>query len=369
MRLGIDVSPLARNRAGIGNYIAELLTAMVRYAPHHQYFLYTSYEIPQDRLSGIGESSSVHISRCHPFLMKWRAARDRLDLFHGMNFRLRGWGKHGGVVTVYDLALDRLALPSRKLLGQRWSFVRTKRTTRRAAKVITISEQSAEDISELYGVPRERIAIVAPAVGPEFYRVDAPGLLRAIKLQYGIGEGEFLLSGGGSEPRKNIARLVEAFSLLPGRRDLRLVVVGGMTRGSEAIFEAVRRAGLGASVLFPGHVPLADLRVLYSACVAFVFPSLYEGFGMPVLEAMACGAPVISSNAASLPEVTGEAALLIDPLDVNALAGAIARIRDDRRLRDHFHQAGPIRAKAFSWDQSARDLLRIYQELVPDRVD
>ena len=183
MRLGIDVSPLARNRAGIGNYIAELLAAMVRYAPHHQYFLYTSYEIPQDRLSGIGESSSVHISRCHPLLMKWRAARDRLDLFHGMNFRLRGWGRHGGVVTIYDLALDRLALPSRKLLGQRWSFVRTKRTTRRAAKVITISEQSAEDISELYGVPRERIAIVTPTAGPEFYRVDAPGLVRAIKLQ------------------------------------------------------------------------------------------------------------------------------------------------------------------------------------------
>ena len=219
MRLGIDVSPLARNRAGIGNYIAELLAAMVRYAPHHQYFLYTSYEIPQDRLSGIGESSSVQISRCHPLLLKWRAARDRLDLFHGMNFRLRGWGRHGGVVTIYDLALDRLALPSRKLLGQRWSFVRTKRTTRRAAKVITISEQSAEDISELYGVPRERIAIVTPAVGPEFYRVDAPSLVRAVKLQYGIGEGEYCQVGrslqspsrsarpetcgrGGDDPRK-----------------------------------------------------------------------------------------------------------------------------------------------------------------------
>jgi len=142
-----------------------------------------------------------------------------------------------------------------------------------------------------------------------------------------------------------------------------------MTRGSEAIVEAVRHAGLGAAVLFPGHVPLPDLRVLYSACVAFVFPSLYEGFGMPVLEAIACGAPVISSNAASLPEVTGEAALLIDPLDVSALAGAMARVRDDRQLRDHLRQAGPIRAKAFSWDQSARDQLRVYQELVPDRVD
>ena len=369
MRLGIDVSPLARNRAGIGNYIAELLAAMVRSAPHHQYFLYTAADLPEDRLPGIGESSSVHISRCHPLLMKWRAARDRLDLFHGMNFRLRGWGRRGGVVTIYDLALDRLALPSRKLLGQRWSFIRTKRTARRATKVVTISEHSAGDISELYGVPRERIAVVTPAVGPGFYREDAPNLVRAIKLRYGIGEGEFLLSGGGSEPRKNIARLVEAFGLLPSRRDLRLVVVGGMARGSEAIFEAVHRAGLGAAVLFPGHVPLPDLRVLYSACVAFVFPSLYEGFGMPVLEAIACGAPVISSNAASLPEVTGEAALLIDPLDVSALAGAMARVRDDRQLRDHLRQAGPIRAKAFSWDQSARDQLRVYQELVPDRVD
>lgn len=369
MRLGIDVSPLARNRAGIGNYIAGLLAAMVRSAPHHQYFLYTSHEIPRDRLSSIGGSSSVLVSRCHPLLMKWHVARDRVDLFHGMNFRLRGWGRCGGVVTIYDLALDRLTLPSRKLLGQRWSFLRTKRTARRATKVITISEQSARDIHELYGVPRERIAIVTPAVGPEFYRADEPSLVRAIKLRYGIGEGEFLLSCGGSEPRKNIARLVEAFNLLPNRRDLRLVLVGGMARGSEAILEAVQRAGLEKSVLFPGHVPFDDLRGLYSACLAFVFPSLYEGFGMPVLEAMACGAPVISSKAASLPEVTGEAALLIDPLDVKALARAIARIRDDRRLRDHFRQTGPIRAKAFSWDQSALDLLRVYRELVPERVD
>src|SRR5213594_2409582 len=206
MRLGIDVSPLARNRAGIGNYIAELLAAMVRSAPHHRYFLYTAADLPEERLPGIGESSSVHISRCHPLLMKWRAARDRLDLLHGMNFRLRGWGRCGGVVTIYDLALDRLGLPSRKLLGQRWSFLRTKRTTRRATKVITISEQSAVDIRELYGVPRERIAVVTPAVGPEFYREDATNLVRAIRLRYGIGEGEFLLSGGGSEPRKNIAR-------------------------------------------------------------------------------------------------------------------------------------------------------------------
>ncbi len=368
MRLGIDVSPLARNRAGIGNYVAALLTAMLRQAPHHDYYWYSTDDIPKDCLPPVNGDAPVHVIRCHPFLMKRRAAKDRLDLFHGMNFKLRGWGAFGGVVTIYDLALDRLSIPSRKLLGQGWSFLRTRRTARRATKVITISEHSARDIRELYGVSRDRIAIVTPAVGPEFYPVMEPTLIRETRLRYGIGERPFFLSGGGSEPRKNIIRLVEAFSRLPERRHFSLVVVGGMGRGGEAIVEAAQRTGVAATVLFPGHVPLADLRVLYSSCQAFVFPSLYEGFGMPVLEAMACGAPVVSSNAASLPEVVGEAGLLVEPLNVDALAGAMARVAKDRDLRDHLREAGFMRTKAFSWDQSARDQLRVYQELVPVSV-
>src|SRR5438445_10820764 len=217
---------------------------------------------------------------------------------------------------------------------------------------------------ELYGVPAERIAVVYNAVSSEFYPVSDPAMMVAVKTRYGLRRDTFILSGGGSEPRKNIAGLVESFGRATRLREtMNLVVVGGMDRGAEPILEAVRRARLEEAVIFPGHVPLEDLRVLYSACSLFVFPSLYEGFGMPVLEAMACGAPVVSSNASSLPEVVGDAALLVDPRNPEAWAQAMTRVFEDANLRDDLRRRGALRIKAFSWEQSAREQLRVYQEL------
>ncbi len=369
MRIALDVSPLVRNRAGIGTYVLHLLTALVRVAPEHEYLLYTPQPLPEDRSAVFGVHPHVRIVRCPSFLMRLRARWDRVDLFHGLNFKLRGWGRYGGIVTIYDLALDRLPLPSRKVLGQKRSFLRTGRTARRASRVMTISENSARDIMELYGVPRERVAIVSPAVGAEFYPVGDPAAGAAVKAKYGIRRGRFVLSGGGAEPRKNIALLIEAFGRAKGLREsVNLVVVGGMDRGAEAIRAAVRRAGLEAAVIFPGYVPLGDLLALYAHCALFVFPSLYEGFGMPALEAMACGAPVVCSNAAALPEVVGDAALLIDPTDVEAMASAMMQVVEDGGLREDLRRRGALRAKAYSWERSARDLLRVYQDLVPGKT-
>jgi glycosyltransferase involved in cell wall biosynthesis len=301
--------------------------------------------------------------------MGLRARWDRVDLFHGLNFKLRGWGRYGGVVTIYDLSLDRLPLPSRKLFGQRRSFLRTRRTARRASRVVTISAHSASDIVELYGVPRQRIVIVSPAVGPEFYPVVDPAVRASVKARYGIRREAFVLSGGGTESRKNIVGLIEAFARAPRLREkLNLVVVGGMGRGEEAIRSAVHRAGLEEAAIFPGHVPLEDLRVLYSSCALFAFPSLYEGFGMPVLEAMACGASVVCSNAASLPEVVGDAAVLVEPLDVEGLAAAMTRVIEDAGLREDLRRRGALRVKDFSWEQSAREQLRVYQELAQGKT-
>ena len=364
MRIALDVSPLASNRAGIGTYIAHLLNALVRIAPEHDYWLYTTQPLPEKDRAVFGAHPNVRIVRCPALLMGLRARWDRIDLFHGLNFKLRGWGRYGGLVTIHDLALDRLGLPSRKLFGQRRSFLRTKRTALRAAHVVTVSEHSAKDIVELYGVPPGRIAVVPNAVGPEFYPVSDPGHKTAVRARYGISHESFVLSGGGTEPRKNIVRLIEAFGRAPRLRETaNLVVVGSMGRGAEAIHDAVRRSQLESAVILPGHVPLEDLRALYSGCSLFVFPSLYEGFGMPVLEAMACGAPVVSSNAASLPEVAGDAALLVDPRDPEALAQAMTRVIEDVGLCEDLRRRGALRVKAFSWEQSARDQLRVYQEL------
>ena len=369
MRIALDVSPLARNRAGIGTYVAHLLTALVRIAPEHDYWFYTPQPLPEQDRSVFGTFSHVRIIQCPAFLMGLRARWDRVDVFHGLNFRLRGWWRYGGIVTIYDLSVDRLGLSSRKLFGQRRSFLRTQRTACRASRVVTISAHSAADIVELFGIPRERIAIVSPAVSPEFSPVADSGMIAEVKARYGIRRGAYVLSGGGAEPRKNIAFLIDAFSRAPRLRDtMNLVVVGGMDRGAEAIRLAIGRAGLESAVIFPGHVPLNDLRALYAGCALFAFPSLYEGFGMPPLEAMACGAPVVCSTASSLPEAVGDAALLVDPRDPEGWAQAMTRVADDAALREDLHRRGVLRAKVFSWEQSARDLLRVYQGLMQGKA-
>ena len=369
MRIALDVSPLARNRAGIGTYVAHLLTALVRIAPEHEFFLYTPHPLPEKDHAFFDAQPHVRIVRCPAWLMGLRARWDRIDVFHGLNYKLRGWGRYGGVVTIHDLALDRLRLPSRKLFGQQRSFLRTRKTALRASRVVTVSANSARDIMELYGVLRERIAVVYNAAGPEFYPISDPAVVVAVKARCGIPRDRFILSGGGSEPRKNIPRLVEAFGRATRLLEkLNLVVVGGMERGADAILEAVRRARLDEAIIFPGHVPLKDLRVLYSSCALFAFPSLYEGFGMPVLEAMACGAPVVSSNASSLPEVVGDSALLVDPRNLEAWAQAMTRVIEDANLRDDLRRRGALRVKAFSWEQSAWEQLRVYQELAQGKT-
>src|SRR5437867_5353520 len=257
MRIALDVSPLARNRAGIGTYVAHLLTSLVRLAPEHEFFFYTSQPLPEKDHAFFKAQPHVRIVRCPLMLMGLRTRWDRVDIFHGLNFKLRGWGRHVGVVTIYDLSLDRLSQPSRKLFGQRRSFLRTRRTALRASRVVTISTHSAADIVELYGVPRERIAIVSPAVGPEFYPVVDPAVQASIKARYGIRREAFVLSGGGTEPRKNIASLIEAFGRATRLREkLNLVVVGGMGRGGEPIQSAVRRAELEAAAISPRLVRL-----------------------------------------------------------------------------------------------------------------
>src|SRR5436309_3419248 len=218
MRIALDVSPLARNRAGIGTYVAHLLTSLVRLAPEHEFFFYTSQPLPAKDHAFFNAQPHVRIVRCPSMLMGLRTRWDRVDIFHGLNFKLRGWGRYGGVVTIYDLSLDRLSQPSRKLFGQRRSFLRTRRMALRSSRVVTISAHSAKDIVELYGVPRERIAIVSPAVGPEFYPVVEPAVQGSIKARYGVRREAFVLSGGGthsgSKPSPGSSRRGNSFGCI-----------------------------------------------------------------------------------------------------------------------------------------------------------
>ena len=289
---------------------------------------------------------------------------DRVDVFHGMNYKLRGRGRYGSVVTIHDLALDRIAQPSRKLFGQQSSFRRSRRTALRASRVIAVSQHTANDIAELYGVPVERIKVVRNGPGGDFSPVEDRAMIDSVKARCGILGDDFILVSGGAEPRKNAERVIEAFGRVPElRARFQLVVLGGLERGPEALHHAVQRAGLASAVVFAGHVPAQDLQSLYSSCSLFAFVSLYEGFGMPVLEAMACGAPVICSNTSALPEVAGDAAVLVDPTSVEAIANALVEVVSREDMRDDLRRRGRIRARSFTWELAAGELLEVYADL------
>jgi glycosyltransferase involved in cell wall biosynthesis len=194
--------------------------------------------------------------------------------------------------------------------------------------------------------------------------VTDPATLAAVRARYGLGDAPFVLAVGTLQPRKNYVRLIQAFAaisnLQPLTSNLHLVIAGGKGWRYDAIFAEVEKLGLRDRVLFPGFVADADLPALYSAARVLAYPSIYEGFGLPMLEAMACGTPVVTSTASCMPEVAGDAALLVPPTDVDALAAALDRALTDEALRADLIAKGRARARQFSWAKSARQLLGIY---------
>jgi glycosyltransferase involved in cell wall biosynthesis len=251
------------------------------------------------------------------------------------------------VVTVQDLSFERhpeLMSPRDRFYFR--TFVRP--SARRARRVLTGSEQTRRDLVEHYGLAPERVVVTPYGLDP-VYGPEGPT----------AGDGEYALFVGGLEARKDPVAALEAFALLDG--DLRLILAGPAKHGGDAVRSAVRRLGLEERVELLGHVPKEELARLYRGAACLVFPSRYEGFGLPVIEAMASGAPVVATRAGSLPEIAGDAAILVQPGDPAALADGIERALADReRLR----VAGFERARAFSWRATAERTLEVYRELI-----
>ena len=288
----------------------------------------------------------------------------KADITHFMNYHVPP-GVKGKVVTmVYDTVYK--AFP--ETMNSRTRFMLNlsmKHSCKRADIIVTISQFSKSEIMKYLNVPPEKIVVMPCGVDLELYRPDY-GMddVQRVKNKYDI-KGEYLLYLGTLEPRKNIERLVEAFYLLKQRiaNWPKLVIAGRKGWQYESIFQKVHTLGLMDDVIFTGYVDAADSPVLTMGALAFVFPSLYEGFGMPPLEAMACGTPVITSNAASLPEVVGDAALLVDPFSVESIADTIEHILQDESLRSELSQKGLERASDYSWEHSVRIISDVYKRL------
>ena len=365
MRIGIDASPVVGDRGGVGWHTYHLLKTLLDLKEEVEFVGYVNPgSLRYGQLEGWEDRARLRWVEAGRLARRWRGSLDRLDLYHGTNFKLHTNGRFGGVVTVHDLWLDRYPQYSAKLLGQRASFYRTRKTAHRARRVITVSEYSAQDIESLYGLPRERIVVIPNGVSEDFRSIVDRQDRDAIRRRFGLSTERFILFVGGADPRKNHQALLKAYTLQSARLgDWRLVLVGDVRHRFGDLQQTARTLGLEHRVVCTGRLPIEDIRLLYANADLFVFPSLYEGFGMPVLEAMACGAPVITSNRTALPEVAGDAAVLVDPEDADELAEAIVRVLETSSLRAELKERGFKRAKQFTWEQAARRTLALYREI------
>jgi glycosyltransferase involved in cell wall biosynthesis len=284
----------------------------------------------------------------------------RADVAHFTNGMLPLGTGAARVVTIHDMSLRlfprchplRRLVINRPLLGV---------AARVADAIVTVSHSARHDLLSLHGIPQERVTVVHEAAGPGFHPIVDRSRLARIRVRYGLPD-RFVLYVGAIEPRKNLTRLMDAFA---GARAQgmthELVCVGPYGWSSRALYDHIDRIGLRRVVHFTGYVPFEDLPVIYNLGELFVFPSLYEGFGLPVVEAMACGIPVITANSSSLNEIGREAAVTIDPHSTQALADALLRVSRDADLRADLSARGLARAAEFSWARAAREMLGVYQ--------
>jgi len=268
------------------------------------------------------------------------------------------------VLTVHDLSFLRVPQYAHPVLRAYLERV-VPRSVGRADLILADSENTQRDVIDLLGVAEERVRVIYPGVEARFRPVTDPTILATVRTRYRL-ERPFILGLGTLEPRKNWAGLIEAYARLVERWRVAhdLVIVGGKGWLYEPIFQKVGELGLGDRVRFVGHAGDDDLPALYSLAACLAYPSFYEGFGIPVIEAMACGTPVVTTPVSSLPEAGGEAALYVEPGDSEALAEALERVTCDEGLRAHLRAAGLAQAKRFTWEAAAQQLLAAYRAVV-----
>ncbi|MCL4458725.1 MAG: glycosyltransferase family 4 protein [Chloroflexi bacterium] len=364
MHIGIDASRARRRqRTGTETYSLRLIQELLRLG-RHRYTLY--FDRPP--ASGLFPPRQNLQIRVIPFprlwthlRLSWEMIAHSPDLLFVPAHVIPLYHPKRTVVTLHDLGYlyYREAHP---FLNWCYLHLSTYYSARVATSVIVDSEVTKEDLIKWYRIEPQKISVVYLAPAEAFRPVTDVTLLENIKSRYGI-RGDYLLYVGTLQPRKNVAGLLEAFAIL--KREMRLehtlVIAGKPGWSAETVWQKVKDLDLEARVCFTGYVADDDLPSLFSAATLFVLPSLYEGFGLPAVEAMACGTPVVASNASSLPEVIGEAGILIDPHDPLALAEAMARVVNDAALRAELKQHGLERAKFFSWQRCAEETLQVLE--------
>ena len=377
MLIGLDAIPLTEPLAGVGHYTSELARALARSSAADEFELaYPSTYPPLDLfvVDKVKPPSNLKAARVNvgaagrhwwSLGLPRYVSRRGIQLFHGTNYDVPLWRRCATVLTVHDLSL--FTRPETHEARRVWrARRRLPLMARTATLVITPTEAVRREVCERLGVRAEKVFAVHEGARGVF-RPLAFAATADARRRLGAGE-DFLLAVGTIEPRKNLRALVRAFESVVRETTatttdgLRLVIAGGKGWLTDPLFAEVERSPVRERIVFTGYVADEDLRALYSSCRLFAYPSLYEGFGLPVLEAMRCGAPVLASRTPALTEVAGAAALLVNPDRPEEIARGIVELLGSEAERRRLSEAGLERAAAFSWERAARETLEVYEE-------
>lgn len=375
MRIGINARYLQNTRTGIEQYAYYLLLNLKAVDEKNEYILFLGSNKPvSDDIKNFGFFCDVSAlpTTNQLFKITWqhfylpsRLKDLRIDVFHEPTFIAPFFKQCPTVITIHDLAFK--LLPNCYTLRNRlyldWLMKRSMDTS---DMVIAVSENTKKDILLNYKIKEQKVKVVYEAVDENFHPVInlKEEKTAKVKAKYGI-MGNFILTVSLISPRKNMVNLIRAFTRLKqnGKIDHQLVIVGPKGWLFKEIFEEAARSGYKEDIIFSDFVAQDELVMLYNTADVFVYPSLYEGFGLPLLEAMACNCPVVASNCSSITEVCSEAALLVDPYDPNGLADAIFKVLADSSFKKSLIEKGSIRAASFSWRRAAVETVEIYNSL------
>lgn len=368
MKIGIDVRVLGfKQIGGVATYTYNLIANLAKIDADNEYIIFHS--LPEDFTFGkrnfrmkVIQVPSYEFFK-EQLALTYEVNRGRLDIFHSPFYLPPIVRLSKTILTIHDLNPDENPelYQDKKMVSyfRKWR----RKVARKTDRIITVSNYVKKKVENSLLIPKTKIGTIHSAQDEKFSRIANEDLIERIERDYYI-KGDFLLYVGHIQPWKNLNRLIEAFALIK-RRGIKekLVLVGGKGWATKEIETLTKELGLKGEVTITDFVPGDDLPLFYQAASAFVFPSLMEGFGIPVLESMACGTPVVCSNVTSLPEVAGGAAIFFNPLDVPEMAEAIFRVLTDEGLRKDLVKKGLKRCKEFSWEKTAKETLGVYKEM------
>lgn len=372
MRIGIDATALPPQPGGAGSYIIHLIRALASLSSEYQFTIFAHH-------SGRDLIDSPSSSRMNWVLVPdksparrlvWEQVtfprlvrQSRVGLLHSLHYTRPLFLSCASVVTFHDMTF--FLYPDLHTRSKRIFFPTAIRLSARLAdSIIAVSENTKKDAVRLLGIPGDRITAVPLGVGEEFLPITDARLLEDVRLKYSLPQ-DFILNVGFVEPRKNLTLLLKSYQQLHSQGiSLPLVIVGGLGWMYEDVFRQAESLGIKERVYFTGYVPDRDLPIIYNLARVFVYPSIYEGFGLPPLEAMACGTPVITTAVSSMPEHVGDAGILIPPQDEKALTNALQKLINDSTLQEELSSKGPERASQFTWKRTAQETLKVYQSVL-----